>query len=171
MTPKINKWVGKNPFWAESIRTIVFSLLGSFIAIYVINYFESRLDYRWDKKKTRLNAQLEAINSFLNSSYEFTSRSVRYKERSISDTLLRDKYDYFRNTLHVLKINCGSLDPFLMQRSELLSTNMMLLINKRDSLISVKEDDSDSYEKVRRGIKNETDTIVFRLNSAIDEQD
>ncbi|MFT3679257.1 MAG: hypothetical protein QM791_03225 [Ferruginibacter sp.] len=171
MASKINQWIEDNPFWAESLRTIAFSFLGTVVAIFIIKYFENKMNYGWDKKKARLGIQLEAINSFLNSSYEFTSQAVRYKEKSISDTLLRDKYDFFRNKLHILKINCDTLDSSLDDKGESLSAKMMLLINSRDSLKLVKESGSDSYEKVRRSIKNDTDTIVFRLNSAIDEQD
>jgi predicted HNH restriction endonuclease len=171
MAAKINKWIEENKFWAESIRTVIFSFVGTLIAIFVIKYIESKMDYSWDKKKARLNTQLAAMNSFSESSYEFTSLSVRWRENKIDSLELRDKYDYFRKTYHTLKLNCSSLDSSINETGEALSNKMMLLINNKAKLVSVKEDKSDSYEKIRREIKNETDTIVFRLNIAIDKED
>lgn len=169
MLKKVNLWIEKNQFWAESLRTITFSFVGALLAIYVIKYIESKMDYDWDKKKARLNAQLDAMNSFSKSSYDFTSFSVRHREGTISGSELRDKYDYFRNTLHVLEINCASLASSIEEAGESLSNKMKLLINRKDSLISVTESNIDAHERLRREIKNETDSIVFRLNTAIDE--
>lgn len=169
MFKKINQWIEKNQFWAESIRTIIFSFIGTLIAIFVIKYIESKSDFNWDKKKARLSSRLDAINSFMNESYEFTSLSVRYAEGSIKGAELRNQYDYFRSTLHILTIHCIALDPSIEHKGKVLSEKMMLLINERDSLLSVPAGKFNSYEKTRREIKNESDSIVFRLNLAIDK--
>jgi hypothetical protein len=166
---KLNEWVKTNPFWAESLRAILFAVAGTLVALWYINYQQNKMNFNWDKKRARLDIQLESINTFLKTSYEYTSLSNRYKEDSIPKSDLRDKYDYFRNCLHIMKINCNEIDPLLPGSGETLSGQMMLLLSSRDSLKKITIGEDDAFEITRKNIKTLTDNIAVRLNSIINE--
>jgi len=170
MSSKLNEWITANEFWADSIRTIVFSFVGALFAIVVIGRIQNKESFQWEKRKSKLNLQLESINSFLTYSYDFTSFSVRFKEDSNLKEQLRDKYDLFRNKLHILKINCLELDSSIDGKGETLSGKMLQLIRFRTELKLATCDSTDCYESIRRQIKNNTDSIVFLINAKIDSE-
>lgn len=156
MNTNNRNWIERNPFWADTLRTIILGVVGTFLLATIIELLKNRIGYAAEKSKARLSLKVDVIRDFAECSYKFTSLSVRYKEKEIPFKELRDAFDDYRNIQHQMGI--ALKDLYINKRTQNIADKMLFLFQNRDN--------TDSFESTRGDIKKISDTVeVYALEN------
>jgi hypothetical protein len=151
-------WVERNPFWADTLRTIILGIVGTLLVATVIELLKNRIGYAAEKNKARLSLKVDVIKDFSERSYKFTSLAVRFNEGQISFEELRDAFDNYRNIQH--QMNIALKNTYVNERTQIIANKMLLILANKDSQVPK----SVTFENIRTDIKKICDTVeVYAL--------
>jgi len=159
---KIAIWAEKNSFWADTIRSSVFGIVGALLIATIIEIVKNDVEFTAEKDKARLSLKVFAIRDFAEKSYKFTSLAVRYKIDNSQSTNLRDDYDNYRSSQNLLDILLN--DSNISKKTQHIADEMLKIINYKKNDLS----DSEKFEIVRDSIKNESYSLeVYALKEKL----